>query len=176
MSTYRRIPSRPTYKLVRRTPAQIRAMRIARNGRWSPVSNAGKIFEWNRGVIGISEDGEIYKECLDETTTHHAGATYKVANHFEITIIRTPQPYKAGVSCSSQGLLLLQFEGDKVCIYFPQSLSEEQFTSLEEIIAPRDTFIYSYDHEGDVVDDKTSEEIMQYAEGITEQKGISASR
>ena len=35
------------------------------NNMWSPVSSAGTVYEWNRGVIGISYDGVIEKEKLD---------------------------------------------------------------------------------------------------------------
>ena len=142
--------------------------RVVYNGKGSPVSKAGKVYEWDRGVIGISKDGRAIRENLDETTTHHASATYLVATKFDIQFPRTIQPFKAGINCANQGLLLMQFEGDNAYLYFPLSITNEQLKVLNDILMPRQSFVYAISHGENIIDDQKYEDVIQYAESITQ--------
>lgn len=146
----------------------------AYNGKWSPKSEAGKQYEWDRGVVGISEEGEISRECLDETTTHHASATLKIAQNFNISVSKTVHPFKAGIVCAKQGILIMQFEGDNAYLYFPLDITEEQLTALTDILEPRQSFEYSYVHDENIFDSKKGEDVIQYAQTITKEKMINS--
>ena len=161
------------YKTIKNVVGQRYSMNSKYGGKWSPRSDVGKIYEWNRGVIGILPDGKIAKEALDETTTHHASATLKIAESFNVAISKTIHPFKAGVVCAKAGILVLQFEGDMVYLYFPQNISEEQLRLLVDLIIPRQNFQYSYVHEEDIIDSKTGEEVLEFAESITNKISIS---
>ncbi len=146
----------------------------AYNGKWSPKSEAGKQYEWDRGVIGVSEEGETSRECLDETTTHHASATLKIAQNFNIPISKTIHPFKAGIICANHGILIMQFEGDNAYLYFPLNITKEQLTVLNDILEPRQSFEYSYVHDENIFDGKKSEDVIQYAQTITKEKIINS--
>lgn len=120
---------------------------------WSPKSRSGVIYEWNRGVIGIGIDGEVVKEKLDGTYNHHADATYRVAESLGIDIAYTAAPFEAALNASSEGALILQFEGDTCFAYFPPSISTGQLDQLIGVLTPRSNFVYSFTHGDQIFDD-----------------------
>ena len=133
---------------------------------WSPVSMVGTIYEWNRGVIGISDDGKILKEKLDGTGNHHADATVRVARGLGVIINDTSAPFEAAVDATKDGLIIFQSEGDNAFIYFPREISNSQYNQLEEILIPRDSFNYSFTYGEDIYEDLTCDVVLDFAKKI----------
>ncbi|MBR2828725.1 MAG: hypothetical protein IKE70_05790 [Bacilli bacterium] len=133
----------------------------------SPESSAGKLYEWDRGVIGISYDGEIRKVNLDETSDHHAAATVRVAEELGSPILSTTQPFQAAIDCTKKGLIILQSEGDRAFVYYPNEISEEQYRELNEILLPRTDFSFSFTHNEQIYEEQTVNQVLIFAEKIT---------
>lgn len=130
---------------------------------WSPMSLAGKVYEWNRGVIGISYDGEVEKENLDGTNNHHADATYRVSQKLGVNIPLIIEPFQAGLNAIEQGLVILQTEGDNCFVYFPQVISEEQLDKIKASITPRKDFNFSFIHGEEIFEDVPYDIVINYA-------------
>ena len=130
---------------------------------WSPQSIAGKVYEWNRGVVGISIDGDIEKEILDGTFNHHADATVRIAEALGSPIEKTNAPFEAAINCANNGLLIFQSEGDNVFVYFPPVISEEQLNGLIDIVTPRNGFNFSYTHEEQIYEDQQMQAVINFA-------------
>ena len=128
--------------------------------RWSPQSSAGLVYEWDRGVIAIGDDGTVIKEKLDGTLNHHADATIRVANQLGITLEPTNQPYLAGCEASANNLVVFQSEGNDALFYLPESISDAQAQAIEEIAAPRKNFSFSISYMGYPLDDLTYDILM----------------
>ena len=133
---------------------------------WSPFSLAGVVYEWNRGVIGISIDGEVVKESLDGTSNHHADATGRIADKLGSPIANTTAPFEAAISCNANGLLIFQSEGNNAFVYFPEEISEYQLSALKDIVAPRSNFIFSFTHQGNIYEDQRAQSVIEYASRI----------
>ena len=130
---------------------------------WSPISSAGTVYEWNRGVIGISYDGMIEKETLDGTFNHHADATVRVSNLLGANISMIDMPFQAGIAAKEQGILILQSEGDNCLVYFPDDITVSQQTELAKAIAPRSNFTYSFVHKDEIFEDQQAQDVLSYA-------------
>ena len=102
--------------------------------------------EWNKGVIGISNNGAVEKEKLDGTFNHHADATIRVSKKLGVSLDMETLLFKAGLNANEQGILVLQFEGDKCFVYFPSDVTNEQYNELAKILSPRANFEYSFIH------------------------------
>ncbi len=133
----------------------------------SPKSDAGVVYEWDRGVIAIDSEGQIVKERLDGTDNHHADATVRLSSIVGIDINPTTQPYEAGCEAANNNLVILQSEGDGALFYLPDEINEEQARSIEEIAAPRKNFNISFAYKGVPTDDISYEELMTFVRGIT---------
>lgn len=155
-----------------RTNTQVQGRAYDVNRMWSPESFAGQIYEWNRGVIGISQDGMTIKEKLDGTANHHAGATVRVASSLGTPINDTGAPFEAAVNAASQGTLIFQSEGDNAFVYFPELVSEEQIQSLNDILVPRSNFNFSFTHNEELFEDVDFQAVLDYA---TQIKSLKAS-
>ena len=140
--------------------------------RWSPQSNAGLVYEWNRGVIAISTDGTVIKENLDGTSNHHADATVRVSNQLGIPLNPTDQPYLAGCIASSNNLVIFQSEGDNALFYLPESISEEQAQAIEEIAAPRSNFTFSIAYMEVPYDNLSYDNLMRFVQEKTRKLGM----
>lgn len=136
------------------------------NAMWSPQSFAGIVYEWNRGVVGISLGGNIEKEILDGTLNHHADATVRIAEALGSPIEKTTTPFEAAVNCANKGLLIFQSEGDNAFVYFPSSISEEQLNGLTDIVTPRNGFNFSYTYEKQIYEDQTMQDVINFAMNI----------
>jgi len=141
--------------------------RIATPTNWSPQSDAGIVYEWNRGVIAIDSEGQIVKERLDGTDNHHADATVRLSSIVGIDINPTTQPYEAGCEAANNNLVILQSEGDGALFYLPDEINEEQARAIEEIAAPRKSFNISFAYKGVPTDNISYEELMTFVRGIT---------
>lgn len=141
--------------------------RVVTTTNWSPQSDAGVVYEWDRGVIAISTEGQIEKEQLDGTDNHHADATVRLSSIVGIDINPTIHPYEAGCEAANNNLVILQSEGDGALFYLPDEISEEQARSIEEIAAPRKNFNISFAYKGVPTDNISYEELMTFVRGIT---------
>ena len=143
---------------------------------WSPVSWAGVVYEWNRGVIGISVDGEVVKEKLDGTINHHADATIRIAEELGSPIEDTTAPFEAAINCNKNGLLIFQSEGDNAFVYFPDEISEEQLSELKNIIAPRGEFSFSFTHKENIYEEQKASDVIAFATKICSLEKTGAKR
>ena len=139
------------------------------NNMWSPVSSAGRIYEWNRGVIGISYDGMIEKEKLDGTFNHHADATVRVSNLLGANMAMIDMPFQAGLDAKEQGILILQSEGDNCFVYFPDNITKAQQVELVKAITPRSSFTYSFVHKDEIFEDQQAQDVISYATTLVNQ-------
>ena len=114
--------------------------RVVTTTNWSPQSDAGVVYEWDRGVIAIGTEGQIVKEQLDGTDNHHADSTVRLSSIVGIDINPTTHPYEAGCEAANNNLVILQSEGDGALFYLPDEISEKQAIAIEEIAAPRKNF------------------------------------
>lgn len=139
------------------------------NNMWSPVSSAGRVYEWNRGVIAISYDGIIEKEKLDGTANHHADATVRVSRALGANVEMIDMPFQAGLDAKGQGILILQSEGDNCFVYFPDNITTAQQTELIKAIAPRSSFTYSFVHKDEIFEDQQAQDVISYATTLVSQ-------
>lgn len=148
------------------TPLTRRTTNMA--NRWSPKSSAGNIYEWNRGVIGIAQDGTTIKENLDGTINHHADATARIGRTLGYNINEEMLPFAAALECTENGLLIFQSEGNQAYVYFPDSISDDQLKELEKIITPRDMFEFSYScNNGDLIEEEQKfQDVLNFANSI----------
>ena len=130
---------------------------------WSPISSAGVVYQWNRGVIGISYDGKIETENLDRTFGHHADATVKISRYLGVTIPMTTMPFQAGVDAKDNGILLLQLEGDNCLVYFPDNITDVQLNELIKILSPRQKFTFSFVYKDEMFENQNVQSLLLYA-------------
>ncbi len=129
---------------------------------WSPMSLAGRIYEWNRGVLAIDILGRVRKEKLDGTNNHHTDATERLAKYFGIIIDKDTNPFIAGVQASEEGLIIFQSEGDNGLVYFPESITEEQAVALTRELIPRQGFNFSYAHGEEVFEEQDLRAVLSH--------------
>ena len=136
----------------------------------SPVSKAGLIYEWKRGVIAVASDGTEEKEKLDQTGNHHVDATIRVAKKLGSIIGATQSPFEAAINATEDGLLIFQSEGDKALVYLPDTPSLQQIESLTRMLEPRKMFQFSFTYGEEIFEDDedknikiTAEDIIKYA-------------
>lgn len=141
--------------------------RVVTTTNWSPQSDAGVVYEWDRGVIAIGTEGQIVKEQLDGTDNHHADSTVRLSSIVGIDINPTTHPYEAGCEAANNNLVILQSEGDGALFYLPDEISEKQAIAIEEIAAPRKNFNISFAYKGVPTDNISYEELMTFVRGIT---------
>ncbi len=132
----------------------------------SPDSPSGKVFEWDRGVIAIGEDGIIKKYNLDNPVianiVHHAEATVKLAELFGITVEQDGfNPVVPAISALNQGLVIIQTEGSSLFAYIPNNTTIEQASSLISCLIPRKRFEMGYAYDGELNDDVEIDEMRQ---------------
>ena len=141
--------------------------RVVTTTNWSPQSDAGVVYEWDRGVIAIGTEGQIVKEQLDGTDNHHADSTVRLSSIVGIDINPTTHPYEAGCEAANNNLVILQSERDGALFYLPDEKSKEQAIAIEEIAAPRKNFNISFAYKGVPTDNISYEELMTFVRGIT---------
>ena len=134
----------------------------------SPVSKAGLIYEWNRGVIAVASDGTEEKENLDQTGNHHVDATVRVAKKLGSIIGATQSPFEAAINATEDGLLIFQSEGDKAFIYLPKTPTEEQINKLSKILEPRKMFTLSFTYQEEIFEDDEKNGIKIHPNDIIE--------
>ena len=168
------VPSQPTQPSVSQSNQTTSVQRpqgslYNASNMWSPVSSAGRIYEWNRGVIGISYDGIIEKEKLDGTYNHHADATVRVSRALGANLAMIDMPFQAGLDAKEQGILILQSEGDNCFVYFPDNITKAQQVELVKAITPRSSFTYSFVNKDEIFEDQQAQDVISYATTLVNQ-------
>ena len=144
------------------------------NKMWSPQSNTGFRYEWNRGVFGISPNGTIIKEKLDGTSNHHADATVRISANLGFPIRSTNLPFAAAVESTNQGIVLFQSEGDNAFVYFPNTVNESQLDVLTMELLPRKDFNFSFTHNQSIFENQTYQDIIDFANSIPKKEAAVA--
>lgn len=138
------------------------------HNRTSPVSFAGRQYEFNRGVISINYDGDIKKFNLDNKKLpngnflRHPHVTWAIANNkdlnssYDEAIIAAIafSPYELGMKASEKGFIIIQLEGDCMISFLPDKMSFIQLASLFSVLAPRQKFESHFCHQGRDYDDE----------------------
>lgn len=136
-----------------------------------PESATGVVYKFDRGVIGITETGQVYEEILDGTNYHHGETTRKIGKQTGCEIpdeIGNPH-FSVGVAVSLQGVLIIHLEGSAMFTYLPETISEEQYQSLEQEVIPRTNFeIISFTHNNQIYtnDDIKAETLLSFSKAI----------
>ena len=118
---------------------QLSGKQVDASKMWSPQSFAGVVYEFNRGVYGISAD-KFYRKNLDQTYLHHADQTNSIVLEDTGIDNKFGNPFEAAVSAVSYGIVIVQLEGSECFIYLPSTINEYQQKELENILKPRDGF------------------------------------
>ena len=126
------------------------------NQLWSPVSGAGVIYKYNRGVIGIEIDGTKHEIIFDGTFRHHNEATAEIGIKTNCPVTdKYANPFLNGMEVSKQGTIIIQLEGDSILVYLPEMISNEQYIALEYEVNPRSNFsTVAFSHGDDIYDDQ----------------------
>ena len=120
----------------------IQSKAIDMDNGWSPLGYR-KIYKYYQGIIGITDNGD----CIEEEVgllEHHYNRIISVVNSFaskypndkkyqelQIETRKTDNnPFLAGLKCSEHGILIILIEGESSQIYFPGTISQEQFNTL----------------------------------------------
>ena len=153
------------------TPAQTPNLtsRIATTG-WSPISTAGTIYKFNRGVIGIDYEGETHEIILDRTARHHNEATAEIGTLTNCPVSdKYAGPFENGLEVSEQGTLIIQLEGESMLVYLPKEMTTEQYNKLVSEVTPRSNFTVSFTHDGQIYDDNnvTASALLSFSQNLT---------
>ena len=137
---------------------------------WSPMSIAGTIYKFNRGVIGIDYEGEIHEIILDRTNRHHNDATAEIGTLTNCPVSdKYAGPFENGLEVSEQGTLIIQLEGDSMLVYLPKEMTTEQYNKLVSEVTPRSNFTVSFTHDGQIYDDNnvTASALLSFSQNLT---------
>lgn len=118
-----------------------------------PKSEAGIVYKYNRGVIGIDKDGkeaEINIDNFDSNSGGHSVATLYVGcllnkeckeKYHSLPILT---PFESGKIISDYGIYIIQLEGDSMYVYIPENPTDIQKRVLQEEIDLRSNFKVEY--------------------------------
>ena len=153
------------------TPTQTPSLtsRTATTG-WSPISIAGTVYKFNRGVIGIDYEGETHEIILDRTARHHNEATAEIGTLTNCPVSdKYAGPFENGLEVSEQGTLIIQLEGDSMLVYLPKEMTTEQYNKLVSEVTPRSNFTVSFTHDGQIYDDNnvTASALLSFSQNLT---------
>ena len=144
------------------------------NKRWSPISDEGKVYEMDRGVICIGKKA-MQKGSLDRNTFHHAEATIlllmsllPIANlnqeqQKEIEKMLSSyvgKPFEAGVLAADFSNILIQLEGNEVLLFLPKELNLYQLNRLLEVVSPRTNFHFSIYYQKEIVNNISYNDLL----------------
>ena len=135
--------------------------------RWSPISLTGKIYDFNRGVIGIDKNGQKYKIILDGTKRHHSDATAEIGIRTNCTIKnRNAGPFEIAIEIANQGVTIIQLEGNSMLIYLPDEMTHKQLESLKTETAPRKKFELSFTYKDYIYDNVNTDDLYTMYQNI----------
>ena len=125
-----------------------------------------KVYEWVKGVIGIDIDGLVIKNSLDNTDINYAVSTKEVINKIDKIKINSENLFQVGVIGSNNGLIIFQSNKEDALVYLPLEITKKQFDSLQGIIVPRGGFNYSFVHNNSIFENKSANELLNYANNL----------
>lgn len=135
--------------------------------RWSPISLTGKIYDFNRGVIGIDKNGQKYKIILDGTKRHHSDATAEIGIRTNCTIKnRNAGPFEIAIEIANKGVTIIQLEGNSMLIYLPDEMTHKQLESLKTETAPRKNFELSFTYKDYIYDNVNTDDLYTMCHNI----------
>lgn len=136
---------------------------------WSPISNAGKIYRFNRGVIGIDKNGQKHEIILDRTNRHHNDATAEIGLRTNCYISNiNAGPFQMATDVANQETIIIQLEGDSMLVYLPDTLTEQQQKTLSDEMSPRKNFELSFTHKGDIYSNVNTDDLTIICQNIIE--------
>ena len=150
---------------------------------WSPVSDAGKVYKWVRGVIGIGRDGRVVENNLDisKNVDGHGGATVEIIKTLtglefdtaggnnlngRVALFNFPSPFESAINGAEAGLVIFQSEGNNAFVYFPDTITSEQYRKLVNIITPRYRFTFSFTYGKEIYEEQTASDVLSFANKI----------
>lgn len=135
--------------------------------KWSPISLTGKIYDFNRGVIGIDKNGQKHKIILDGTNLHHNDATGEIGIRTNCTIKnRNAGPFEIAIEIANQGVTIIQLEGNSMLIYLPDEMTHKQLESLKTETAPRKNFKLSFTYKDYIYDNVNTDDLYTMCHNI----------
>lgn len=119
----------------------------------APISDAGVVYKYDRGVIGIDQYGKKEEIDLDEfniSSGGHSLATLFIGcllnkeckEKYESLPIMTP--FESGKIISDYGIYIIQLEGDSMYVYNPETPTDIQKKALQEELDVRTNFKIEY--------------------------------
>lgn len=110
-----------------------------RNLRWA-YDPAGVVYQFDRGVLAYSKNGDKKLSVIDDDVTHHADLMYQAAAEFGTPIEDTITPMGNALNANEQGMTILMFEGATVQIYLPENPPVEVLEDIKKELEPRQDF------------------------------------
>lgn len=103
-------------------------------------------FEFYRGVIGISKEGQVEKYKLDESPNmHHNIATFAVVSDLGCVLEFSDNGYDLALQAAHSGIVVIQYEAGVGLLYLPDVITERQYESLIECLKIGD-YVYEIVH------------------------------
>ncbi len=118
-------------------------------------------------AIVIDRKGEYLKDILDEKPYNHATSFNYLASLFNIPYVETESVVEAAKNLNNYGYIALQIRKEYCVIYFPESITLEQYDKLYELLIDKDL---SYSYEEETEGFLTQEEILEYAKSLIQEK------
>lgn len=130
------------------------------------LDNSGKVYAFDRGVIGINPVGAKIVYNLDDTNLLHSVAVRKVQQDFGL-----PQPFElnsvvSALSSRKDNLIMMLLEGKSCFLMLPNQITARQFEELCEEIIPRADFSYTYFLGNQAEEEKRAVEILEISSQI----------
>ena len=139
-------------------------------------SLSGTIYKYNRGVIGISINGNKKEIVLDGIYRNHSNATIEIGNLLDCPIDEPSiDPFVNASSIVEKGTIIIQLEGDAILVYLPKIISTEQYQQLITELNPRNNFkTINYYHMEQIYDSEniTMENLIAYCNSILATRSI----
>ena len=139
------------------------------------------VYRFDRGVIGITETGDVYEEILDGTNNFHGETTKKIGKRVGCIIPEEigNSPFLNGVIISLQGVIIIQLEGSAMFVYLPKLISAEQYQNLILEVIPRKNFkniMFHYDNQIHDNDDINADTLLAFSKTIIKNKKVTGVR
>lgn len=149
------------------TPPKPTMAILDKKNKWSPISYTGKIYDFNRGVIGIDENGQKHKIILDGSNRHHNDATSEIGIRTNCRIKNIyAGPFEIGIEVAKQGVTIIQLEGNSMLIYLPDEITPKQLESLKTETIPRKKFDLSFTHKDYIYDNVNEKDLYTMLKSI----------
>ena len=136
---------------------------------YNGLKKSSKVIE--NSVIVIGQNGEIFRENLENKPFNHGILTNYFAMKLGCDYLEDDNPFLSGVNLSNQGYVVMQIDVDCFCshgvclCFFPDLISNFQISSVIGIVKELQDVHYQY--LGNLNDDYLSdEEIILYVSSL----------